>query len=237
MEMVDLYDENRLPLGRTAERYAPKGEGEYRVVVHICVFDSRGRLLIQQRSREKAVWPEAWDVSAAGQPLCRGTQVIRDWSLLCSALRGNSLRFPYIMHLCAIMRVVRRLRPIFFRQRAVRSRQIQRIRIKVLVFLQHVERRKYWLRAISDQPVGPGISGADDITGDGEHISALLQRTPRRDEGATFFSRLNHDRSAADAGQEPVADRKGRPAWQRTGWKFADNRAMPGDRFPPAMNR
>ena len=31
MEMVDLYDENRLPLGRTAERYAPKGEGEYRV--------------------------------------------------------------------------------------------------------------------------------------------------------------------------------------------------------------
>ena len=61
MEMVDLYDENRLPLGRTAERYAPKGEGEYRVVVHICVFDSRGRLLIQQRSREKAVWPEAWE--------------------------------------------------------------------------------------------------------------------------------------------------------------------------------
>ena len=60
MEMVDLYDENRLPLGRTAERYAPKGEGEYRVVVHICVFDSRGRLLIQQRSREKAVWPAAW---------------------------------------------------------------------------------------------------------------------------------------------------------------------------------
>ena len=33
MEMVDLYDENRLPLGRTAERYAPKGEGEYRVAV------------------------------------------------------------------------------------------------------------------------------------------------------------------------------------------------------------
>ena len=25
MEMVDLYDENRLPLGRTAERYAPRG--------------------------------------------------------------------------------------------------------------------------------------------------------------------------------------------------------------------
>lgn len=27
MEMVDLYNENRIPLGRTAERHAPKGPG------------------------------------------------------------------------------------------------------------------------------------------------------------------------------------------------------------------
>ena len=66
MEMVDLYDENRVPLGRTAERHAPKGPGEYRTVVHVCVFDSRGRLLIQQRSREKTAWPERWDVSVGG---------------------------------------------------------------------------------------------------------------------------------------------------------------------------
>ena len=43
MELVDLYDENRIPLGRTAERHAPKGPGEHRIVVHVCVFDSRGR--------------------------------------------------------------------------------------------------------------------------------------------------------------------------------------------------
>lgn len=66
MEMVDLYDEDRIPLGRTAERHAPKGPGEYRTVVHVCIFDSRGRLLIQQRSREKDSWPEAWDVSVGG---------------------------------------------------------------------------------------------------------------------------------------------------------------------------
>ena len=35
MELVDLYDENRIPLGRTAERHAPKGPGEYRLVVHV----------------------------------------------------------------------------------------------------------------------------------------------------------------------------------------------------------
>ena len=32
MELVDLYDENRRPLGRTAERSAPLGPGEYRTV-------------------------------------------------------------------------------------------------------------------------------------------------------------------------------------------------------------
>lgn len=66
MELVDLYDENRVPLGKTAERHAPKGPGEYRTVVHVCAFDSRGRLLIQRRTEEKALWPGRWDVSIGG---------------------------------------------------------------------------------------------------------------------------------------------------------------------------
>lgn len=66
MELVDLYDENRIPLGRTGERSAPRKPGEYRMVVHICVFDSRGRLLIQQRTPEKFIWPNLWDVSVGG---------------------------------------------------------------------------------------------------------------------------------------------------------------------------
>jgi len=66
MELVDLYDENRIPLGRTAERYAKKKHGEYRVVVHVCVFDHQGRLLIQQRAPEKYIWPGRWDVSVGG---------------------------------------------------------------------------------------------------------------------------------------------------------------------------
>ena len=66
MELVDLYDENRAPLGRTAERYGKKGPGEYRTVVHVCLFDSRGRLLIQKRTAGKRVWPGKWDVSVGG---------------------------------------------------------------------------------------------------------------------------------------------------------------------------
>ena len=66
MELVDLYDENRVPLGRTAERQEKKGPGEYRTVVHVCLFDSRGRLLIQKRAAEKQIWPNLWDVSVGG---------------------------------------------------------------------------------------------------------------------------------------------------------------------------
>jgi len=66
MELVDLYDENRVPLGKTAERYGKKGPGEYRTVVHVCVFDTQGRLLIQQRAPEKYIWPGRWDVSVGG---------------------------------------------------------------------------------------------------------------------------------------------------------------------------
>ena len=66
MEFVDLLDENRIPLGRTAERFCEKREGEYRSVVHICVFNSAGQMLIQKRVEGKRLWPGRWDVAAAG---------------------------------------------------------------------------------------------------------------------------------------------------------------------------
>lgn len=66
MELVDLYDENRIPLGRTAQRYSRREKGTYRLIVHVCIFDHRGRLLIQRRAKEKRLWPEKWDLSAAG---------------------------------------------------------------------------------------------------------------------------------------------------------------------------
>ena len=36
------------------------------MVVHVCVFDRRGRLLIQQRTPEKLLFPNLWDVSVGG---------------------------------------------------------------------------------------------------------------------------------------------------------------------------
>lgn len=66
MELVDLYDENRVPLGKTVERYGKRGPGELRVVVHVCLFDGRGRMLIQRRTENKHIWPGLWDVTVGG---------------------------------------------------------------------------------------------------------------------------------------------------------------------------
>ena len=66
MELVDLYNENRLPLGKTGERRGERTPGEYQMIVHVCVFNSKGQLLIQRRSGEKLLWAGLWDVSVAG---------------------------------------------------------------------------------------------------------------------------------------------------------------------------
>lgn len=71
MELWDLYDEQRRPVGRTMVRGEAVPEGLYRLVVHICVFNSDGQLLIQQRQPFKKGWPNMWDVTVGGA-VCAG---------------------------------------------------------------------------------------------------------------------------------------------------------------------
>lgn len=67
MELFDLYTENRELTGKTMERGGTVPEGLYRLVVHICVFNSRGEMLIQRRQPFKAGWPGLWDISVGGE--------------------------------------------------------------------------------------------------------------------------------------------------------------------------
>ena len=66
MEIMDIYDEERQKTGRTIERAEEPAPGECRLVVHVCVFNAAGQLLIQRRSEKKAAFPLRGDVSAAG---------------------------------------------------------------------------------------------------------------------------------------------------------------------------
>ena len=66
MELFDLYTENRERTGKTMVRGQPVPEGFYRLVVHVCVFDPQGRMLIQQRQPFKKGWSNMWDISVGG---------------------------------------------------------------------------------------------------------------------------------------------------------------------------
>lgn len=65
MELWDIYDINRNKTGRTMER-GPVPEGDYHLVVHVCIFNSKGEMLIQQRQYYKEGWPNLWDISVGG---------------------------------------------------------------------------------------------------------------------------------------------------------------------------
>lgn len=73
MELWDVYDENRAKTGRTAVRGEGLPEGGYHIVVHVCVFNSRGEMLIQQRQPFKKGFSNLWDVSAGGSALAGET--------------------------------------------------------------------------------------------------------------------------------------------------------------------
>ena len=66
MELFDLYTAEREKTGKTMVRGEKVPEGCYRLVVHVCIFDARGRMLIQQRQPFKHGWSNLWDVSVGG---------------------------------------------------------------------------------------------------------------------------------------------------------------------------
>ncbi|MBQ8447723.1 MAG: NUDIX domain-containing protein, partial [Clostridia bacterium] len=73
MELWDLFDKNRLPLGKTISRGEKMPVGAYRTVVHICIFNSNGEMLIQHRQPFKKGFPNMWDVSVGGSAIAGET--------------------------------------------------------------------------------------------------------------------------------------------------------------------
>lgn len=65
-EYIDLYTVDREPTGKTARRGDPLDTGTYRMVVHVCIFNSNGEMLIQKRADDIVRWPSYWDVSVGG---------------------------------------------------------------------------------------------------------------------------------------------------------------------------
>lgn len=66
MEEFDLYDRDRNPLGLRMARNATQPDDTFRIVVHCCIFNSQGKLLIQRRQDFKQGWSGMWDITCGG---------------------------------------------------------------------------------------------------------------------------------------------------------------------------
>lgn len=66
MEMWDIYDINRQRTSKVVPRGELGGAGCFHIVVHLCVFDRRGRMLIQRRAEDKETWAGLWDFTVGG---------------------------------------------------------------------------------------------------------------------------------------------------------------------------
>ena len=52
-EVLDLYDEDANPTGKTIVRGTPIKNGEYSLSVHMFIYNSKGMFILQKRSKKK----------------------------------------------------------------------------------------------------------------------------------------------------------------------------------------
>ncbi|MDU3337888.1 NUDIX hydrolase [Paraclostridium bifermentans] len=73
MEIWDLYDKDRIKTGETMGRGSQFKENTYHLVVHVCIFNLEGKMLIQQRQPFKDGWPNMWDITVGGSAVSGDT--------------------------------------------------------------------------------------------------------------------------------------------------------------------
>lgn len=64
-EILDLYTKDRIKTGKTMIRGKKQPKGYYRTIIHVCIFNSKNQMLVQQRQSSKS-YANLWDLSAGG---------------------------------------------------------------------------------------------------------------------------------------------------------------------------
>ena len=66
MELWDVYNRDKTKSDKTMVRGEKFEKDAYHLVVHACIFNSQGEMLIQQRQPFKSEWPNMWDITVGG---------------------------------------------------------------------------------------------------------------------------------------------------------------------------
>lgn len=69
MEILDVYDKDRIKTGEKVVRGSQLKENTYHMVVHVCIFNLEGKMLIQQRQPFKKGWSNMWDITVGGSAI------------------------------------------------------------------------------------------------------------------------------------------------------------------------
>ena len=69
MEKWDLYTIDRVITNRVIIRGDDIPKDLYHLVVHVCIFNTKNQMLIQQRQTFKKGWPNMWDVTVGGSAM------------------------------------------------------------------------------------------------------------------------------------------------------------------------
>ena len=76
MELWDLYNEKREPLGKTHVRGEKLPEGAYHIVVHVWIKNHAGQFLMSRRAASRRSFPLMWETVGgsvtAGESSCAG---------------------------------------------------------------------------------------------------------------------------------------------------------------------
>lgn len=67
-ELLILVDENDEPIGTLDKESCHDGQGQRHRAFSIFLFDANGRVLIQERSRHKRLWPRYWSNACCSHP-------------------------------------------------------------------------------------------------------------------------------------------------------------------------
>jgi isopentenyldiphosphate isomerase len=73
MEKWDLYDKHRNKIEKQITRGDEMTSDEFHLVVHVCIFNPKGEMLIQQRQPFKQGWSNLWDITCGGSAVAGDT--------------------------------------------------------------------------------------------------------------------------------------------------------------------
>lgn len=66
MELWDVYNSDKTKTNKKMVRGDKFEKGAYHLVVHACIFNSKGKMLIQKRQPFKSGWSNMWDITVGG---------------------------------------------------------------------------------------------------------------------------------------------------------------------------